>query len=1020
MKQLTSILIFLSFNAFAQKSAFFRIDSLPTEGVLLDKNWKFHAGDNPDFAKAEFDDSGWQSINPTLDVHDTLPQIPRPSGICWFRLRMTIHKNILKTPLALRIGQSGASEIYENGVFVRQLGLISSNPNKVKAFDPLTKPMTFNGNNDTNIVLAIRYTLQPNVNYTTILSRHNPALQIQLNDSESAFNQYANNAIRASDSRIIRRGIFFIVFLLCLSYYMYDPQQKANLYFSFYALFNIIFDFLATTPNDVDKIYYYHNAGMGAHHLSAFLLLSAFYFLFNQKRTWIYWSLMGLTMLSILVNARSYHFGNMLTSTITGNLINIEIIRITFKSIKIKTRGAWIIAAGGICFAVFWIAFLSSLPFAFNYWNTLFFNTIYTWGDVIYNMALLSIPISVSVYMGLDIANTNRTLRQKLVEVEALSAEKHQILATQNETLEQQVTERTAELAHKQQNLEKTLNELRVTQTQLVEKEKIATSAAVQLKELDAVKTRLYTNITHEFRTPLTVILGMAQQAMDKPHLHLQEGLKMITRNGQNLLDLVNQMLDLNKLESGKLDLHYQQVDVVNFLKYIVESLHSLAENKGIKLHFLTDLDTLAMDIEENRLQQVVSNLLSNAVKFTPKGGNIYMTVGRQNGTLSLKVKDTGVGISEEQLPYIFDRFYQADATATRYGEGTGIGLSLTRELVKLMNGTIAVKSHLHKGSEFEVTLPITHISDIKENKAETFKILKNTDVFLDNNITTIKNKIIDIEKSLILIADDNADVRAYIASCLAADYHLLIAKDGQECQDMAFDKTPDLIISDVMMPFKDGFEVCKTLKTDERTSHIPIIMLTAKADMSSKLEGLERGADAYLMKPFNKEELLLRIKNLLELRKQLQQYYLSTVMSANSPSGAGGTEGGNTETEKMAQSKNNPIISGLDNAFVIKVKTTVEAHLNDTGFDIEKLSRALALSISQVNRKLTALTGLSTNNFMRYVRLIKSKELLLHSGFSVTAIAYDSGFNDPAYFIRVFKQEFGVTPQVWREQNLV
>ena len=439
---------------FAQKQQIFRIDSLPQQGILLDKNWKFHAGDNPDFVKADFDDSAWESINPLLDVHDTLPQIPRPSGICWFRLHLTIDKNVLNNPLALRISQSGASEIYENGVLVRQFGVLSSNPNEIKAFDPLAKPITFNSNKDTNIVLAVRYTLQPNVHYTSGFSRQNPALQIRLNTSENAFNQYAIWSVRDSNSKIIRIGIYFIIFLLCLSYYFHDPQQKANLYFSIYAVLMIIFDILLTIPNAVDRIFYYYFIGTIALRLGLFLLLTALYFLLNQKRTWIYWSLMGLTILGILVNGWSYHFGNLISSLIVGNLVNIEIVRITFKSIKVKKRGAWIIAVGGIVFLVFFIAFLLSTPIFFNFWTTPFMGTIYTVGDVLYNVALLSIPVAVCVYLGLDIANTNRTLRQKLVEVEALSAENHQILSTQNETLEKQVTERTAELEHKNRDLE--------------------------------------------------------------------------------------------------------------------------------------------------------------------------------------------------------------------------------------------------------------------------------------------------------------------------------------------------------------------------------------------------------------------------------------------------------------------------------------------------------------------------------------------------------------------------------------
>ena len=563
--------------------------------------------------------------------------------------------------------------------------------------------------------------------------------------------------------------------------------------------------------------------------------------------------------------------------------------------------------------------------------------------------------------------------------------------------------------------LENTLAELKETQSQLMEKEQIASAAAVRLQELDSMKTKLYTNITHEFRTPLTVILGMAQQIKDKPNEFMQEGLGMIERNGQNLLNLVNQMLDLSKLESGKLTLHYQRRDVVSFMKYLVESFHSFAESKVVKIHFISDLEELTMDFDETYLQQIVSNLLTNAVKFTPKGGDIYVSLNIQSTTFSFKVRDTGMGISEANLPLIFDRFYQVDDTTTRHGEGTGIGLSLTRELVKLMEGSISVKSQVNKGTEFEVVLPIHHIDEIKAGDVQlpVFNRVEVGFISLEEHPLSI-NQEISIEKPLILIADDNADVRTYITSCLGTDYNLLIAKDGQECENFAFEHIPDLIVSDVMMPFKDGFEVCKTLKSDERTSHIPIIMLTAKADMDSKLQGLEHGADVYLMKPFNKDELLLRIKKLLELRQQLQQYYRSSIDTK-----AVYTEGGKIEIENLPKEKSNSLANYSDNAFVIKVRTLIEANLANANFDVEKLCQDLLLSPSQVHRKLTALTGLSTNSFIRYIRLVKAKEMLLKNAhFSISAVAYDSGFNDPAYFSRAFKQEFGMTPQAWREKN--
>ena len=580
--------------------------------------------------------------------------------------------------------------------------------------------------------------------------------------------------------------------------------------------------------------------------------------------------------------------------------------------------------------------------------------------------------------------------------------------------------------------LETTLINLKSTQIQLIQLEK---AEALRLKELDEVKTKLYTNITHEFRTPLTVILGMAQQVIENPTVHLRESLNMIIRNGQNLLTLVNQMLDLSKLESGKLSLYYQRADIVSFLEYIVESFHSLAQNKGVQLHFIPEVEQIVMDFDEVRFQQIVSNILSNAIKFTPEGGHVYVSSDINNDRFILKIKDTGIGIAEADLPLIFDRFYQSDGTHTRQGEGTGIGLALTRELVKIMEGTISVKSEKGNGTEFEVSFPLLQISNVEETNQKTPLLVTNPIIetavgkdegFLPALTTQVnKDKSSSIDRPHILIADDNEDVRAYLTACLNNDYVIEIAQNGQECEDLALNNIPDLIVLDVMMPFKDGFEVCKKLKSDERTSHIPIIMLTAKADMDSRLDGLEQGADDYLTKPFNKKELLLRIRNLLELRRQLQQYYISTFKASllhdNAPIAENPlpTSGSFIKgVEKGYRNPSIPLVNSLENAFVIKVRKSIETHLDSPDFDVEKLCRHLAMSHSQVHRKLSALTGLSATHFIRYVRLVKAKEMIKSSGYSIAAIAMDCGFNDPAYFSRVFKQEFGVTPQGWREKN--
>jgi len=540
---------------------------------------------------------------------------------------------------------------------------------------------------------------------------------------------------------------------------------------------------------------------------------------------------------------------------------------------------------------------------------------------------------------------------------------------------------------------------------------------AKRVKELDSVKTQLYTNITHEFRTPLTVILGMAQQVKNDPPQHLDNGIDMIIRNGQSLLNLVNEMLDLSKLETGKMALQLVNGDIINFLRYIVESFHSLAESQKKQLHFLAGMDALHVSYDPEKVRQIIANLLSNALKFTPAKGNIYITVSENNqsvdsgkSTLVIKIKDTGIGIPEGQLEHIFERFYQLDNSHTRKTEGTGIGLALTKELVKLMEGEIAVKSPptgANKGTEFTVTLPLPTVQ-VAEHIV--YPEIKET-VSKQINTTTVTSISPDEEKQagekpLILLVEDNADVVAYTASCLP-DYRLAVGQDGREGFEIAAEIIPDLIITDVMMPFVDGFELCRQLRNDEHTSHIPIIMLTAKADMESKMEGLENGADVYLEKPFNREELLIRVKKLLELRKNLQQFYMKKAGINN-----------DTETETIGQPEEQLTEHKIEDEFVKRVREAVETHLADTGFSVEQLCKMVFMSHSQLHRKLDALTGCSPNKFIRIIRLNMAKDMLKHTNNSIASIALDCGYNDPGYFARVFKQEYGLTPQDWRTSN--
>ena len=491
---------------------------------------------------------------------------------------------------------------------------------------------------------------------------------------------------------------------------------------------------------------------------------------------------------------------------------------------------------------------------------------------------------------------------------------------------------------------------------------------ASKFRQLDVAKTRLYTNITHEFRTPLTIILGIADKVEQQPTQWLERGIRMIKRNSRNLLFLVNQMLDLSKLESDALKVNMVQGNILPYLKYITESFHSYSETKNIRMHFLAELDELVMDYDIEKTLNILSNLLSNAIKFSKESGDVYLRVEKiadKDGQayLQLKVKDTGIGIAASKLPYIFDRFYQADDSATRKGEGTGIGLALTRELVKLLEGEITAKSVIDKGTEFTIKLPIrnvapkaaTYLEDAVQQELDTIIMPEVTEA------TSYRRSDAQLTENapLALLVEDNEDIVKYLVACLESTYQLELAYNGQEGIDKALELVPDIILSDVMMPEKNGYELCNTLKTDVRTSHIPIILLTAKADAESKLSGLQKGADAYMSKPFNEEELLVRMQNLLELRRRLQSKYSAM-------------EG--------LQATVNPAVpepeASLEDAFIGEVRQVIESHLDDYDLDVSKLCRAVGLSRTPLHNKLKALTGKSTTEYIRFVRLNKAKDL--------------------------------------------
>jgi len=533
------------------------------------------------------------------------------------------------------------------------------------------------------------------------------------------------------------------------------------------------------------------------------------------------------------------------------------------------------------------------------------------------------------------------------------------------------------------------------------------------LRALDQLKNQLYTNITHEFKTPLTVISGIIEQV--KGHDKIK---RVVRRNSGNLLHLVNQILDLRRLELGKIKVDWTQVDVVVYFQYILESYEALAEAKGVSLHFVPFRRQVQMDVDKEKLLRILSNLLSNAIKFTPLGGNVYLGMeviplpeagnGVKEG-LKFSVRDTGVGIPVAEQAFIFDRFYQVNSTTPEDdgkegktlhyrgpGGGSGIGLALTKDLVEVLEGEISLDSEVDKGSTFTVVLPIRQSARLEEVEAFEIKVPVGVGEEGEDSEQGVTPTGISSAELELLIVEDNADVRDYLVSLLQDRYKLHVAKDGQVGIEKALETIPDIILCDVMMPRKDGFELLSELKADIRTSHIPIVMLTAKSSVESRIQGLKKGADAYLAKPFNQEELFVRLTKLLELRQVLRERYAAITASDLSPTADAAFE--------------------QEDAFITQLKAIVEENMSDAEFGVNELCKAMGVSRSVLHRKLKALANTYATSFIRTLRLHKARHLLEETEATISEVAYDVGFNDVGYFSRVFRKEFGASPRAFRE----
>jgi len=514
---------------------------------------------------------------------------------------------------------------------------------------------------------------------------------------------------------------------------------------------------------------------------------------------------------------------------------------------------------------------------------------------------------------------------------------------------------------------------------------------AIRMHELDMMKIKFFTNVSHEFRTPLTLIVTpidkLIRQAKDPDH---QQQYLLIQRNAKRLLNLVNQLLDFRKLEVQKMRLNLSEGDIVKFIRETVFSFSDLSEKKDIRLDFISGIDSLETLFDQDKLEKILFNLLSNAFKFTQEHGAVFVEVSYEHNEnekiLNIRVNDTGIGIAEDKLDKIFDRFFQNELPKSIVNQGSGIGLSICKEFVKLHGGTIHVESKVGEGSRFTVRLPLVEVLQHAGVPEGIGKINHAPEEI------TVQNS----KKPVLLLVEDNEDFRFYLKDNLKTEYRVVEAGNGVEGWKIALENLPDLIVSDIMMPEMSGIELCRKIKSDSRLSHTPVILLTARSAEEQKIEGFEIGADDYLTKPFNFEILTSRIRNLIAQREKFHKSFPAQL---------------NIKASELK-------ITSLDEQFIEKAIKCVEEHITDPDFSVEDLSHQLGISRAHFYKKVVALTGKSPLEFVRILRLQQAAQLLEKSQLTVAEIAYKVGFNNPKYFARYFKDEYNVLPSVYASEK--
>lgn len=959
---LCCILLFCAVkSANAQDTAVIRSRNfgILNEIYFNDSLWYFHAGKLPETQQSITNTTGWEVLHYTAFGKENAPR--GWQGVGWFSSWVRADTDLVNKKLSLRINHDGASEIFFDGKPIGGYGKVGNSANEMVAMSarrelipiwlPDTRPhlITIHYSNFFE-VYANFYGFQ------TWIGDYN-----QLAPKIQTANQRFNFILMCAAAQLI-------LGLLHLFLFLFYPRQKLNLY---YALFVVLVGI-----NEIGIYQFYRTNIPIVQYVAQWLIDEGKVIMMWAAVMLLYkldynriprWRVIILSTISLLYfGAYIYKFFNHIEAwadyfALVFLICMMDGFRSVVRLIKKRQKGVWLIGAGVVTvillFYFAWEDIFHWWPYHLNSLRLL----VMAVGELI-------LPLCLSLYLAVDFAKTNQNLTAKLSEVEKLSAlalaqetEKTELIADEARRLEELVQQRTAELREQ----------------------------ADKLREMDMVKSRFFTNITHEFKTPLTLIINPAKEliantADEDTHRHT----RLILNNASRLLQLINQLLDLSRLENGLMELNRIPLDFVALIKLHILSYESLVKQKGISLHFTSHWDKLWILGDRDKLDAIVINIISNALKFTERGKVeilLQKNADLPENAFDFTIRDTGRGIPAAKIPYVFDRFYQADPSDTRSAEGTGIGLAITKEMVELIGGQIRIASKEGEFTEVNINMPYQAADAVLEPILELLPAGVTSTIVGNEHQTDT-----DETKPLVLLIEDHQELRNFILQSLTGKYRVLTAADGNEGITLALEHIPNLIITDLMMPKVDGYKVCATLKKDVKTSHIPLIILTAKADMDSKIQGIETGADAYLAKPFEKRELFALMENLINVRNQLREHYSKQDLWF---------------TDALS-------MPSIERDFITRVRHAVESHLNEEGYSADQLARDMGLSRTQLHRKLKDLINQSPGELIRIIRLQYAHDLLQRRVATVAEVAYMVGFSSPASFSASFSRHFGFAPK--------